>query len=108
MKVFECPHCNNQVIQFFSFFFLMGAVKKRVCSSCNKKLKVNYMFIVEFILISIISAIILRYTIISISIGEGQIPNRLSIALNLIALFLAYSPVWLFKRRVYMLDGPKA
>lgn len=108
MKVFECPHCNNQVIQFFSFFFLMGAVKKRICRSCNRKLKVNYMFIVEFILISIFSSFILRYTINSIFIGEGQIPNRLSIALDLFSLVLAYSPVWIFKRRVYMLDEPKA
>jgi len=107
MKVSECPCCNNQVILFFSFFFLRGAVKKKICRSCNQKLKVNYMFIVEFILISIISGLILRYTIISMFIGEDQIPNRLSIALDLFTLVLAYSPVWIFKRRVYMLDEPK-
>lgn len=104
MKVFECPHCNNQVIKFFSFFFLMGSVKKRICRSCNRKLKVNYMFTVEFILIFIVSSLFLSYSISSIYFGEDQIPKRLNFVLDLLALVLAYSPVWIFKRRVYMLD----
>lgn len=108
MKVFECPNCNNQAIHTLSFFWFMGGVKKRICRSCNQKLKVNHMFIVEFVLIAIISLTILNNSVSFIFYGEGQIPKRLSIVLDLLALIVAYSPVWIFKRRAYMLDEPKA
>ncbi len=109
MKLFECPNCNNEAIHPLSYFWFMGGVKKRVCKSCNRKLKVNFTFWVEFFLIFIISSFILQYSISFIFFGEDQISNRQGIVLDLLALVMAYSPVWVFKRRVYMLEEePKA
>lgn len=103
LKFLNCPNCDIQAIPTFSFFWGMGGLKKGICRTCNRKLKVNYSFYIEFFSIFLISGLIFRYAVSSIFYVESHMPNSLSIALNLLALVLAYSPVWISERRMFSL-----
>ncbi len=101
LQLFNCPNCDNQAIPILSFFWGMGGVKNRICRSCGQKLKVNLSFYGEFFAIFLISGLIFQYAVSSLFYGESHMPNSLEIALSLLALVPAYSPVWIFTRRIF-------
>ena len=106
MKVFHCYHCKNQAISNWSFFCgLSGTgIRKETCRNCGKRLKVDFLFYLEFFTLFFVFGLILRYLVSFIFFSEKDIPNSLSIGLNILSLVVAYSPVWIFQRRILKID----